>query len=131
MVSGSLYTYVHHLPREINAESDERRQHDSDVSKKEAQVDYHLLSDMSAAASRMNARLGAALLRRGSQRAMSTAPRDPSMSGCLVNLVTPFKPGTTEIDYDTLASTTERQVSAGVSGVIPLGTTGAYRFFAA
>jgi len=46
------------------------------------------------------------------------------MSGCLVNLVTPFKPGTTEIDYDVLTVTTERQVAAGVSGVIPMGTTG-------
>jgi 4-hydroxy-tetrahydrodipicolinate synthase len=54
----------------------------------------------------------------------TTAPRDPTMSGCLVNLVTPFKPGTTEIDFDVLASTTERQVNAGVSGVIPMGTTG-------
>jgi 4-hydroxy-tetrahydrodipicolinate synthase len=46
------------------------------------------------------------------------------MSGCLVNLVTPFKPGTTEIDYETLSQHVERQVAAGVSGVIPLGTTG-------
>jgi 4-hydroxy-tetrahydrodipicolinate synthase len=50
--------------------------------------------------------------------------RDPKMTGCLVNLVTPFKPGTTEIDYPKLAETVERQVTAGVAGVIPLGTTG-------
>ena len=50
--------------------------------------------------------------------------RDPTMSGCLVNLVTPFKPGTTDIDYEVLSQHVERQVSAGVAGVIPLGTTG-------
>ena len=58
------------------------------------------------------------------RRLSTVAPRDPTMSGCLVNLVTPFKPGTTEIDYDVLTATTERQVAAGVSGVIPMGTTG-------
>jgi len=57
-------------------------------------------------------------------RGLATAPRDPTMSGCLVNLVTPFKPGTTDIDFDALSSQVERQVVAGVSGVIPLGTTG-------
>eukprot|EP00964_Phaeocystis_antarctica_P098044 scaffold64111_cov69-Phaeocystis_antarctica.AAC.5 len=46
------------------------------------------------------------------------------MSGVLVNLVTPYKPGTTEIDYETLSKHVDRQVQAGVSGVIPLGTTG-------
>ena len=46
----------------------------------------------------------------GRARGYATAARDPSMSGCLVNLVTPFKPGTTEIDYPKLAETTERQV---------------------
>ena len=51
-------------------------------------------------------------------------PRDPTMSGTLVNLVTPYKPGTTEIDYETLSKHVDRQVQAGVSGVIPLGTTG-------
>lgn len=61
---------------------------------------------------------------RSLRRGFATAPRDPKMSGCLVNLVTPFKPGTTEIDFAKLEETTERQVAAGVAGVIPLGTTG-------
>ena len=64
------------------------------------------------------------MLRCAVSRGLATAPRDPSMSGCLVNLVTPFKPGTIEIDFSKLAETTERQVAAGVSGVIPMGTTG-------
>ena len=57
-------------------------------------------------------------------RGLASGPRDTSMSGVLVNLVTPFKPDTTEIDYETLSAHVERQVAAGVSGVIPLGTTG-------
>jgi len=58
------------------------------------------------------------------RRGLASAARDPSMRGCLVNLVTPFKPGTTDIDYPKLSETVERQVKAGVAGVIPLGTTG-------
>lgn len=66
-----------------------------------------------------------AVARTALSRGLATvAPRDPKMQGCLVNLVTPFKPGTTEIDYPTLEKHVERQVAAGVSGVIPLGTTG-------
>jgi 4-hydroxy-tetrahydrodipicolinate synthase len=67
-------------------------------------------------------RSSSAALLRGA-RGLATQ-RDPKLTGCLVNLVTPFKPGTTDIDYDQLAVTTERQVAAGVAGVIPLGTTG-------
>ena len=59
---------------------------------------------LSVAMLRASARLA------GRARGYATAARDPSMSGCLVNLVTPFKPGTTEIDYPKLAETTERQV---------------------
>jgi len=58
------------------------------------------------------------------RRGFASGARDPKMSGCLVNLVTPFKDGTTEIDFKKLSETTERQVAAGVAGVIPLGTTG-------
>lgn len=58
------------------------------------------------------------------RRGFASGARDPKMSGCLVNLVTPYKDGTTEIDFKKLAETTERQVAAGVAGVIPFGTTG-------
>jgi 4-hydroxy-tetrahydrodipicolinate synthase len=64
------------------------------------------------------------IVARRAARGMATAPRDPTMKGVLVNLVTPFKPGTTEIDYPKLEELTERQVKGGVDGVIPLGTTG-------
>ncbi len=43
-------------------------------------------------------------------------------NGNFVALITPFRDG--QIDYDTLASLIERQIAAGVSGLVPCGTTG-------
>ena len=44
------------------------------------------------------------------------------LQGCYTALVTPFRHG--QVDYPALAALVERQVSAGVAGVIPVGTTG-------
>ena len=42
--------------------------------------------------------------------------------GTYTALVTPFRGG--EVDYPTLAKLVERQVAAGVDGVVPCGSTG-------
>lgn len=43
-------------------------------------------------------------------------------NGNFVALITPFRDG--KVDYDSLASLIERQIAAGVSGLVPCGTTG-------
>ena len=43
-------------------------------------------------------------------------------SGCYTALVTPFKDGA--VDWDSLASIIEAQIVGGVSGLLPVGTTG-------
>ena len=42
--------------------------------------------------------------------------------GTITALVTPFTDGA--VDYDTLAALVERQIGAGVDGIVPCGTTG-------
>ena len=44
------------------------------------------------------------------------------LSGCGTALITPFRNG--EVDYDAFASLVDRQVSAGIDVLVPLGTTG-------
>ena len=44
------------------------------------------------------------------------------LTGCGTALITPFKDG--EVDYAAFAALTERQVSAGIDFLVPLGTTG-------
>ncbi len=44
------------------------------------------------------------------------------LQGCYTALVTPFKDGA--IDYATLEQLVEMQIAAGVSGIVPVGTTG-------
>ena len=44
--------------------------------------------------------------------------------GCGTALLTPFKNGGKEVDYDAVASLVDRQVEAGVHFLVPLGTTG-------
>ncbi len=44
--------------------------------------------------------------------------------GLYTAVVTPFTPGGSAIDYDAYAKLIERQISAGVAGVVPCGTTG-------
>ena len=44
------------------------------------------------------------------------------LQGCYTALTTPFVDGA--VCYDTLASLVERQIAAGVDGVVPVGTTG-------
>ncbi|EGF90647.1 dihydrodipicolinate synthase [Asticcacaulis biprosthecium C19] len=46
----------------------------------------------------------------------------PAFSGVITALVTPFKNG--EVDYDAFAVHIERQIAAGVHGLVPVGTTG-------
>ena len=48
--------------------------------------------------------------------------KDNRLKGCGTALVTPFKNG--EVDYDAFAASLDRQVSAGVDFLVPLGTTG-------
>jgi 4-hydroxy-tetrahydrodipicolinate synthase len=48
--------------------------------------------------------------------------KDNRLKGCGTALVTPFKNG--EVDYDAFAASVDRQVSAGVDFLVPLGTTG-------
>ena len=45
-----------------------------------------------------------------------------SLTGCITALITPFKNG--EIDYDAYGNLIDFQISAGVSGIVVLGTTG-------
>ncbi|MCF0175342.1 MAG: 4-hydroxy-tetrahydrodipicolinate synthase [Bacteroidales bacterium] len=44
--------------------------------------------------------------------------------GCGTALLTPFKNGGAEVDYDAVASLVDRQVAAGMHFLVPLGTTG-------
>ena len=44
------------------------------------------------------------------------------LQGCYTALVTPFRDG--HVDYQALESLVERQIAAGVSGIVPVGTTG-------
>ena len=44
--------------------------------------------------------------------------------GLYTALITPFTKGGTSIDYDSFGRILERQVAAGVAGVVPCGTTG-------
>lgn len=45
-----------------------------------------------------------------------------NLEGCYTALVTPFENG--QIQYDVLRKLVERQVASGVSGIVPVGTTG-------
>jgi 4-hydroxy-tetrahydrodipicolinate synthase len=45
-----------------------------------------------------------------------------NLSGCFTALITPFKNG--QVDEAALTALVERQVAAGVHGVVPVGTTG-------
>ena len=53
------------------------------------------------------------------QSSLSAAPR---FSGCITALVTPFRDG--ELDEAAFRALVERQIAAGVDGVVPVGTTG-------
>lgn len=44
------------------------------------------------------------------------------LTGCGTALITPFRNG--EVDYDAFAALVDRQVSAGIDFLVPLGTTG-------
>ncbi|NLF94889.1 MAG: 4-hydroxy-tetrahydrodipicolinate synthase, partial [Oligosphaeraceae bacterium] len=44
------------------------------------------------------------------------------LRGCYTALVTPFKNGA--VDFATLGQLVEMQIAAGVSGIVPVGTTG-------
>lgn len=46
----------------------------------------------------------------------------PRFPGTITALVTPFRDG--EVDFDVLAQLVERQIAAGVDGLVPCGTTG-------
>src|SRR5947207_1454610 len=54
---------------------------------------------------------------------MGDTSRTPWLKGVWTALVTPFNDGLA-IDYDVLARLLDRQVEAGVAGVVPCGTTG-------
>ncbi len=47
-----------------------------------------------------------------------------TLQGLYTALLTPFTAGGTEVDYRALDALLERQVAAGVAGVVPCGTTG-------
>lgn len=49
--------------------------------------------------------------------------RNLSLSGVLTNLVTPYK-SDGSVDFDQLEKVTNNQIENGVTGVIPMGTTG-------
>ena len=53
---------------------------------------------------------------------MSDAPQAPLFGGVITALVTPFRDG--EVDYAAFEALIERQIRAGVHGVVPVGTTG-------
>lgn len=53
---------------------------------------------------------------------MSDAIAAPLFRGVLTALVTPFRNG--EVDYDAFRAQVERQIAAGVHGLVPVGTTG-------
>jgi len=44
--------------------------------------------------------------------------------GVYTAIITPFKEGGTQIDYDAYRALIEKQIAAGVSGIVPCGTTG-------
>ena len=52
----------------------------------------------------------------------SQTPQSPAFSGVFTALITPFKDGA--VDHDALARLVERQVAAGIDGLVPCGTTG-------
>ncbi|HTL13001.1 MAG TPA: 4-hydroxy-tetrahydrodipicolinate synthase [Bdellovibrionota bacterium] len=54
---------------------------------------------------------------------MGDTSRTPWLKGVWTALVTPFNDGLA-VDYDVLARLLDRQVEAGVAGVVPCGTTG-------
>ncbi|MDQ3227168.1 MAG: dihydrodipicolinate synthase family protein, partial [Chloroflexota bacterium] len=45
-----------------------------------------------------------------------------ALSGCYTALITPFRNG--DIDEPALRALVERQITGGVSGLVPCGTTG-------
>ncbi|MDD4098058.1 MAG: 4-hydroxy-tetrahydrodipicolinate synthase [Lentisphaeria bacterium] len=45
-----------------------------------------------------------------------------NLSGCYTAIVTPFRNG--EVDYITLRKLVQRQIAGGVTGLVPVGTTG-------
>ena len=47
-----------------------------------------------------------------------------AFAGTYTALVTPFVPGGEAIDFDALERLVEDQITAGVSGLVPCGTTG-------
>ncbi|MBW8733006.1 MAG: 4-hydroxy-tetrahydrodipicolinate synthase [Asticcacaulis sp.] len=53
---------------------------------------------------------------------MSNADTTPAFRGVITALVTPFRNG--EIDFPAFERLIERQVAAGIHGVVPVGTTG-------
>ena len=53
---------------------------------------------------------------------MSDTIAAPLFRGVLTALVTPFRNG--EVDYDAFRAQVERQIAAGVHGLVPVGTTG-------
>ncbi len=46
----------------------------------------------------------------------------PLIRGAVTALVTPFKDGA--LDEDAFVALVERQIAAGIHGVVPVGTTG-------
>jgi 4-hydroxy-tetrahydrodipicolinate synthase len=53
---------------------------------------------------------------------MTTHRLEPNFQGVITALVTPFKAG--DVDYDAFRRLVETQIKAGVSGLVPVGTTG-------
>lgn len=53
---------------------------------------------------------------------MTDTPLRPAFSGVITAMVTPFKDGA--VDYAAFAALIERQIVAGVQGLVPVGTTG-------
>lgn len=53
---------------------------------------------------------------------MPSDPKTSIFSGVFTALITPFKDGA--VDHDALARLVERQVTAGIHGLVPCGTTG-------
>jgi len=53
---------------------------------------------------------------------MSDSGAAPLFKGVITAMVTPFRDG--KVDYDAFAASVERQIAAGVHGLVPVGTTG-------
>lgn len=53
---------------------------------------------------------------------LPTSPKTPRFSGVLTALVTPFRDG--KVDEAAFRALVERQIEAGVDGLVPVGTTG-------